>query len=493
MTKIYIRKAKICILESLWNRSVPLLASNTVLMMMFCVSLLSSRRCCAGFIHYPRNLSIWKTSVSESRGSSANQCKLPLLLMKRKGFARSKQGNFVCSIHSSKLFQNPKSGDEIINNTDNYVRDDDQVMRVFDEDGDSLIMDEEQMKLESKKMFGVVEGDVARGIENAKTLDEYLEVIESYDEGKRNFLRNAASGQDVSSFSGSKSIQEMDPEDALSLIQSRQLFVSRRVTLLADQVVNLASAKQVAEILYGDSAGGSTDRYTLETRFGDNEIAKEVLRWRELETMRRRTLNRVKKKKKKYENETPYERARREHRSKHVRVDEQSSRSFSTASTNALSFKSKGNEIKEEPLILIDISGYIFRAYYAMPPLHRSDGAPVGAVLGVCNMLIRIVLNKLLAGKTQRVVIVYDSPGKNFRHHIYKEYKANRSECPEDLAPQFDFVRKAVNAFGIRQVQANGYEADDVIATLATLSNKNGTNVDIYTSDKDLMQLCTPM
>jgi DNA polymerase I len=146
-----------------------------------------------------------------------------------------------------------------------------------------------------------------------------------------------------------------------------------------------------------------------------------------------------------------------------------------------------------DPLLLVDASAYIFRAYYSMPPFHRADGTPVGAVLGFCNMLNRLVLNRLLAGETPRLVLVFDPIGKNFRHDLYPEYKANRKECPIDLKPQFALIREAAKAYGIHELEAEGYEADDVIATLVTMAMEEGVDCHILSGDKDLMQLITPL
>ena len=147
---------------------------------------------------------------------------------------------------------------------------------------------------------------------------------------------------------------------------------------------------------------------------------------------------------------------------------------------------------QREPLLLIDASAYIFRSYHAIPPLHRSDGMPTGALHGVCRMLQNLLLTRLLNGERPRVVLAFDFKGPNFRHEFYPEYKANRGPCPEDLVPQFDLVREAAEAFGIVQVEAEGYEADDVIATLARRALNDGVDVDILSGDKDLMQLITP-
>ena len=144
-----------------------------------------------------------------------------------------------------------------------------------------------------------------------------------------------------------------------------------------------------------------------------------------------------------------------------------------------------------ETLLLIDTSAYIFRSYHAMPPLHRTDGMPTGALHGVCRMLQNLLLSQLLKGDRPRVILCFDSRGDNFRHELYPEYKANRGPCPEDLVPQFDLVKEAASAFGVVQVEAKGYEADDVIATLSRLALDEGMNVDIMSGDKDLWQLVT--
>ena len=124
-----------------------------------------------------------------------------------------------------------------------------------------------------------------------------------------------------------------------------------------------------------------------------------------------------------------------------------------------------------------------------MPPIHRSDGTPTGALLGFCNMLNRLVLDRLVTGSSPRLALVFDAPGKNFRHDMFPEYKAHRPMCPIDLVPQFPLVVAAARAYGIPTFEAVGYEADDVIATLATLASKADVDVAICSSDKDLLQL----
>lgn len=137
--------------------------------------------------------------------------------------------------------------------------------------------------------------------------------------------------------------------------------------------------------------------------------------------------------------------------------------------------------------ILVDGSGYIFRAFYALPPISRSDNLPVGAVYGFCNMLLKLLIER--DGKDEIVVVIFDAARKNFRNEIYPEYKTNRQEIPAELVPQFAYIRKAVEAFNLPSIEQLGFEADDLIATYAELAKQNGDNVVIYSSDKDLMQL----
>ena len=152
------------------------------------------------------------------------------------------------------------------------------------------------------------------------------------------------------------------------------------------------------------------------------------------------------------------------------------------------------NEIKKtDHFYLVDGSGYIFRAYYALPPLSRkSDGLPTGAVSGFCNMLFKLLEDSRSddsENKPTHFAVIFDSARKNFRNEIYKDYKANRSEPPDDLAPQFEYIRKAVAAFNVPSVEQLNYEADDLIATYAKQIIDAGAKVTIISSDKDLMQL----
>lgn len=154
--------------------------------------------------------------------------------------------------------------------------------------------------------------------------------------------------------------------------------------------------------------------------------------------------------------------------------------------------------IKGSHVYLIDGSGYIFRAFHALPPLTRpSDGCPVGAVHGFCGMLWKLMVGAKLrfdqdsrksAGPTH-IAVVFDYSEKTFRNEIYKDYKAHRPPAPEELIPQFGLIRDAVKAFNIACIEQEGYEADDLIATYAREALAAGGDVTIVSSDKDLMQL----
>jgi DNA polymerase-1 len=141
-------------------------------------------------------------------------------------------------------------------------------------------------------------------------------------------------------------------------------------------------------------------------------------------------------------------------------------------------------------LHLIDGSGYIFRAYHALPPLTRkSDGLPVGAVAGFCNILWNELSRSNGKEAPTHLAVVFDHSATTFRNAIYEAYKANRPEPPEDLRPQFPLVREATRAFNVPGIELEGYEADDIIATLARQATEAGGDVTIISSDKDLMQL----
>ena len=145
---------------------------------------------------------------------------------------------------------------------------------------------------------------------------------------------------------------------------------------------------------------------------------------------------------------------------------------------------------KGDHLYLIDGSGYLFRAYHALPPLSRkSDGLPTGAVAGFCNMLWKLIEDTKQGDAPSHLAVIFDAGRRTFRNEIYPEYKAHRPEPPEDLIPQFPLVRDATRAFGVPAVQKEGYEADDLIAAYARAAREAGAKVTIVSSDKDLMQL----
>ncbi len=141
-------------------------------------------------------------------------------------------------------------------------------------------------------------------------------------------------------------------------------------------------------------------------------------------------------------------------------------------------------------LYLVDGSGYIFRAYHALPPLTRkSDGLPVGAVQGFCNMLWKLLKETRANEKPTHLAVIFDESSKTFRNEIYPEYKAHRPEAPADLRPQFGLIRQATKAFNVACVEQANYEADDLIATYARQAVEAGATCRIVSSDKDLMQL----
>ena len=139
-------------------------------------------------------------------------------------------------------------------------------------------------------------------------------------------------------------------------------------------------------------------------------------------------------------------------------------------------------------LYLIDGSGYIFRAYHALPPMNRPDGTPINAVFGFCRMLTQLLDDP----EVDHVAVILDAGRTTFRSEIYPAYKAQRPEPPEDLIPQFPLIREAATAFGMPSIELPGFEADDLIATYARLAVEAGATCTIVSSDKDLMQLVRP-
>ncbi|MFQ5984774.1 MAG: DNA polymerase I [Alphaproteobacteria bacterium] len=136
-------------------------------------------------------------------------------------------------------------------------------------------------------------------------------------------------------------------------------------------------------------------------------------------------------------------------------------------------------------VFLIDGSGFIFRAFHALPPLTRGDGTPVNAVLGFINMLLKLLEDH----RPDHIAIVFDAARTTFRNEIYPAYKANRPDPPEELVPQFGLVREATRALNLPSIEIDGFEADDVIATYTRMALEAGAEVTVVSSDKDLMQL----
>ncbi|WP_340692931.1 DNA polymerase I [Hyphomonas sp.] len=145
---------------------------------------------------------------------------------------------------------------------------------------------------------------------------------------------------------------------------------------------------------------------------------------------------------------------------------------------------------KDSHLYLVDASAYIFRAFHALPPLTRaSDGLPIGAVAGFCNMLFKLLEEVKGPDRPTHFACIFDASSHTFRNEMYDKYKANRSETPEELVPQFPLVRRAAIAFAAHALELEGCEADDLIATYARQAEAKGARVTIVSSDKDLMQL----
>jgi DNA polymerase-1 len=264
---------------------------------------------------------------------------------------------------------------------------------------------------------------------------------------------------------------------------------------------NPNSPRQVAAAVFGEGGEGeSTARDVLDALAGaGNRMADLVLRYRRARSDLRRVEKRAENRKSGIHVDDFHRMPSRTGNGTSasspppLRTDDDDTAAATAADVaDVTDMASMTDGERGQPLLLVDASAYIFRAYYSMPPLHRQDGMPVGAVLGFCNMLNKLVMNRLLSGELPRIVLVFDSKGKTFRHELYPDYKANRPPCPEDLVPQFDLIRGCARAYGIAQIEAPAYEADDVIATLARMATEEGIDVNILTGDKDLMQLVTP-
>src|SRR6202030_2752672 len=149
-----------------------------------------------------------------------------------------------------------------------------------------------------------------------------------------------------------------------------------------------------------------------------------------------------------------------------------------------------GSPKKGDHVFLVDGSGYIFRAYHALPPLTRkSDGLQLGAVYGFCGMLLKLLRDMKPEERPTHLAVVFDKSERTFRNEMYPDYKAHRPDAPDDLIPQFPLVREAVLAFDLPSIEQLGFEADDLIATYVRQACEAGASATIVSSDKDLMQL----
>jgi DNA polymerase-1 len=147
---------------------------------------------------------------------------------------------------------------------------------------------------------------------------------------------------------------------------------------------------------------------------------------------------------------------------------------------------------KGDHVFLVDGSGYIFRAYHALPPINRkTDGLQLNAVFGFCNMLWKLLRDLKPDERPTHLAVVFDKSEKTFRTEMYPDYKAHRPDPPDDLRPQFKYVREAVQAFDLPCLEQDGFEADDLIATYVREASEAGATSTIVSSDKDLMQLVT--
>jgi 5'-3' exonuclease len=263
-------------------------------------------------------------------------------------------------------------------------------------------------------------------------------------------------------------------DNIASLQQQLQRVEQEIYTMNNNGAFNLNSVKQVSQVLYGGRPDQPTNKATLEGMATSNILAKLILEYRHV----KQQLNKLVKKQERF-------------------GKSQETRQTNTSNRSSSPYQSQH---QQDPVWLIDTSSFIFRAYYSMPPLHRSpDGMPIGAVMGFCNMLNRLVLNDMMQGKRPRLVLCLDAPiseddpetPRTFRHELYPDYKGHRPSLPLDLIPQFQLIAQAAKAYGMISIQAPGFEADDVMATLGTMAYRQGLHVKILSGDKDLMQLIT--
>ena len=156
------------------------------------------------------------------------------------------------------------------------------------------------------------------------------------------------------------------------------------------------------------------------------------------------------------------------------------------AAAAATSTSASSGSAGKPSLYIVDALNFLFRAFHALPPLTTTKGLQTGAIYGLSQMLLRIEREH----RPTHLCVVYDAPGDNFRNEIFPEYKAHRPPMPPELAAQMALTRQVVEAFGLTQLEIPGFEADDIIATLAKVAKTAGMQVVICSSDKDLMQLC---
>jgi len=141
----------------------------------------------------------------------------------------------------------------------------------------------------------------------------------------------------------------------------------------------------------------------------------------------------------------------------------------------------------EKTIYMVDGSAYIYRAYHAVRGLSNSKGLPTNAVFGFTRMLLKLIEDR----SPEYIGMFFDSKGPTFRHKMYKEYKANRPPMPEDLSVQIPYIKEVTKGFNLPVIEMPGFEADDLIGTLAHMAEKNGFSVIMVTGDKDFMQLVT--
>lgn len=317
-----------------------------------------------------------------------------------------------------------------------------------------------------------------------------------------------------SAISNSKSSSSSSPkysygnESIENLERSLQDVTNKIYELNGGSKLNLNSSRQVSQILFQGNVQSTSRDVLEEVASRGNEMAKLILEYRTL----RNQVNNISKKQQSIMKGTYVQNAMSVVKPKLVDVAQpivsdsdiyetvELESSINTNDKYNMSSANRGihsaTEMEEtisDPLILLDASSYIFRAYYTMPPIHRaSDGMPTGAVMGFCKMMNSMFLDRMLSSSVPpRVILCFDAKGKTFRHDLYEQYKANRPPAPIDLIPQFDLVREAACAYGICRIEAPQYEADDVIATISHMALQEGLDTNIISGDKDLMQLIT--